>query len=70
MVGGHHQLNGQKFEHAPGDTGQGILVCYSLWGHKEPDMTEQLNSTYFFLIAGFSSCITLNIVRVFLIHRY
>ena len=24
--------------------GQGSLVCYSPWGHKESDMTEQLNS--------------------------
>ena len=23
--------------------GQGILVCCSPWGHKESDMTEQLN---------------------------
>ena len=25
--------------------GQGILVCCSPWGHKESDMTEQLNCT-------------------------
>ena len=24
--------------------GQGSLVCCSLWGHKELDMTEQLNN--------------------------
>ena len=24
--------------------GQGSLVCYNLWGHKESDMTEQLNN--------------------------
>ena len=23
--------------------GQGSLTCYSLWGHKESDMAEQLN---------------------------
>ena len=23
--------------------GQGSLACYSPWGHKESDMTEQLN---------------------------
>ena len=28
MVGGHHRLNGQEFEQAPGDgEGQGSLVC-------------------------------------------
>ena len=44
MVGQYHQLDGDKFEQAPefGD-GQGSLVCCSPWGHKELDMTEQLN---------------------------
>ena len=46
----HHQLNGQNFEQTPGDReGQGKLVCYSSWGHKESDMTKQLNNnTQFF----------------------
>ena len=36
-----HQLNGHAFEQTPGDSeGQGSLVCYSSWGHKELDMTE------------------------------
>ena len=44
VVGWHHRLNGQDFEQAPGvDDGQGSLVCYSPWGHKESDKTEQLN---------------------------
>ena len=31
---------------APGiGDGQGVLACYSPWGHKELDMTEQLNWT-------------------------
>ena len=34
-----------EFDQTPGDSeGQGGLVCCSLWGHKESDMTEQLNS--------------------------
>ena len=46
MVGWHHQLNGHEFEHTPGvDDGQGSLVCYRPWGHRQPDMTEQLNWT-------------------------
>ena len=46
MVGWHHQLNGHEFEQTPGDgKGQGSLACCSPWGHKEPDMTEQLNQT-------------------------
>ena len=33
-----------KFEQAPGvGDGQGSLVCYSPWGRKESDRTEQLN---------------------------
>ena len=44
MVGWHHRLNGHEFEQAQGGgDGQGSLVCYSLWGHKEQDTTEQLN---------------------------
>ena len=44
IVEWHHRLNGQKFEQAPGDgEGQGSLVCCSPWGHKELDMTEQMN---------------------------
>ena len=46
MVGWHHGLNGHEFEQAPGvGDGQGGLVCCSPWGHKELDMTDQLNWT-------------------------
>ena len=45
MVGWHHQLNAHAFEQTPGDTEeQGSLVCFSPWGLKELDTTEQLNS--------------------------
>ena len=44
MVGWYHQLNGHEFEHALGDSKeQGSLVCYNSSGHKESDMTEELN---------------------------
>ena len=47
MVGWHHQLNGHEFEQTPGDgKGQGCLACYSSWGHKESNTTEQLNNNY------------------------
>ena len=40
MVGWHHRLNGQEFEHSQGDSeGQESLVCYTPWGGKELDMT-------------------------------
>ena len=43
-VGWHHWLDGHEFEQAPGvGDGQGGLACWSPWGHKESDTTEQLN---------------------------
>ena len=46
MVGWHHRLNAHEFEWTPGlGDGQGILVCCSLWGHKESDTTKRLNWT-------------------------
>ena len=45
MVGWHPGLNGLEFEQTPGDgEGQGSLVCCSSWGHKELDMSQQLNT--------------------------
>ena len=44
MIGWHHQLNRHEFQQALGiGDGQESLVCCSPWGHKELDMTEQLN---------------------------
>ena len=41
MIEGHCRLNGHEFEQTPGDgKGQGSLVCFSPWGHKESDTTE------------------------------
>ena len=41
MVGWHHRLDGDEFEHALGaGDGQGGLECCSPWGHKESDTTE------------------------------
>ena len=37
----NYQLSGHEFEQALGvGDGQGSLVCCSLWGRKELDMTE------------------------------
>ena len=48
MVGWYHRPNGHELEQALGDDkGQGGLVCCSPWGHKELDMTEQLNNAVF-----------------------
>ena len=36
MVGWHHWLNRHEFGQTPGDSeGQGRLLCYTPWGHKE-----------------------------------
>ena len=44
MVGWHDLLNGHEVEQTLGDSeGQGSLACYSSWGCKESDTTEQLN---------------------------
>ena len=54
MIGWHYWLDGHEFEQAlgVGDV-QGSLACYSLWGHKDLDMTEQLNwSELIYLITG------------------
>ena len=45
MVGWHHRLNGHEFEQAPGESeGPGSLAWCSPQGHKELDMTQQLNN--------------------------
>ena len=46
MVGWQHQLNGHEFEQTPRDgERQGNLASCNPWGHKESDMSEQLNWT-------------------------
>ena len=43
MIGWHRGLSGCEFEQTLGyGEGQGSLECYP-WGHKELDMTKQLN---------------------------
>ena len=45
MIEWHHQLNGHKSEQTPTySEGQGSLACCNPWGHKELDMTQQLNN--------------------------
>jgi len=46
MVEWHHRLKGHEIESTLGvGDGHGGLVFCSPWGHKESDMTEQLNQT-------------------------
>ena len=45
MDGWRNWLNGHECEQIPGDSeGQGILVFCNPWGHRESDITEQLNN--------------------------
>ena len=49
MVGWHHRLSGHESEETLGHSeGQGSLACYSPWGLKESDVTEQLNNRLFY----------------------
>ena len=46
MVGWRHQLRGPEFEQTSADSeGQGSLLSYSPWGHKELDTTDDLTTT-------------------------
>ena len=59
MVGWRHWIYGHEFEQAPGiGDGQGGLACCSPWGHKELDMSEQLNCTEIYCIGPFWSAKT------------
>ena len=59
MVGWHHQLCGREFERPPGvGDGQGSLMCCSLRGHKESDMTERLNSNKYLLVSQSRNVLT------------
>ena len=45
MVRQHYQLNEHESEHTLGDNkGNGTLACCSPRGHKELDMTQQVNN--------------------------
>ena len=45
MVGWYHRLDGHEFKQAPRESErQESLACCSPWGHKESDVTEQLNN--------------------------
>ena len=42
MVRQHHQPSGHELVQTPGDSeGQGSLVCYRPWYHKESDIVTQ-----------------------------
>ena len=46
MAGWHHRCNAHELGQTPGDDeGQGGLACYSPWGGKKSDMTEQLKNS-------------------------
>ena len=48
MAGWHHQCNGHELVQTLGNgKGEGGLVCWSPWGHKESDTTGWLNNNGF-----------------------
>ena len=44
MARGHHQINGHEFEQTPGDSEGREAWDAAAHGHKELNMTEQLNN--------------------------
>ena len=45
IVGWYHHINGHEFQQAPGvGEGQRSLAYCGSWGHKELNVTEQLNN--------------------------
>ena len=44
MIRWHYRLDGHEFAQTLGvSDGQGSLACCGPWGHKESDMSKQLN---------------------------
>ena len=61
MVGWHHQLNGHEFEQAMEDgERQGSLECFSPWGNKKLDTTEQLSSNKVYHRFSFKEHVSFN----------
>ena len=55
----YHQLNGYEFQQTPRDSeGQGSLECFSSWGHKQLDTTEQLDN-YALILQSISGTVIL-----------
>ena len=53
MAGRHHRCNGHELGQTSGDgEGQGGLECCSPFGHKELDMTGQLNNNNITSLTG------------------
>ena len=60
MAGQHHWCNEHELGQTPGDgEGQGGLVYYSPWGHKELDMTGWLNNNSLVFVFLFLTYFTL-----------
>ena len=66
MIGWHHRLNEHEFEQTPEDNeGQSSLACCSPQGHKEWDMSQQLNNkvlTVSLFMSKDTSCV--NVTKV------
>jgi len=66
MIGWHHQLNGHEFKQILGDSeGLGSVACCSPWGHKELDMTYQLNKNNTVLIVAAPIYVSTNSIKRF-----
>ena len=69
MVRWQNRLKGQEFEQTPEDSeGQGSLVCYSPWGHKESDTTEWWNNK--FLLVLYSLYLALSLTQLLMFNKH
>ena len=70
MVGQHHPLNGHEFEQTLVDNeGQGSLVCCRPLGHKESDMTQQLNNRQIYRHIFFNNYLYFYMGSCYIIHH-
>ena len=54
----------QEFGQAPGDgEGQGSLVCFSPWDHKDLDATGQLNNSNILLPGCITVCLSFHLMK-------
>ena len=64
MVGWHHQFNGHGLGQTLGDgEGQGSLVCFSPWDHKDLDATGQLNNSNILLPGCITVCLSFHLMK-------
>ena len=69
MVRQHHCTNVHEFEQTLRDSEeQGSLVCCNPWGHKESDMTQQLNNNNINYLVNGAEANVISMENAFTLH--